>query len=233
MPPHRLYVEAFAGHAAVYRRKKRAERSVLIDAAPNVCETLRAITADHGGTDVVCDSCLDYFNSFRWSVSRDTLVYFDPPYLRSVRTRLLYDFEFHTDEEHVKLLNLACSLPCMVMLSGYKSKLYAKMLRRWRSIEIPAMTHGGMRTEILWCNFPEPDLLHDPRFAGSDYRQRENIARKKKRWALKFSGMDRRERQAVAAALAVCDREAVEMALWDLPTIPPVQYKPASIGKSM
>lgn len=232
MPPHRLYVEAFAGRAAVYRRKRRAERSILIDADPNACETLRAFTAGESGVDIVCYSALDYFASFRWSVHPDTLIYFDPPYLRSTRTRLLYDFEFASAEQHELLLTLAKSLPCMVMVSGYKSKLYAKLLKTWRTVEIPAMTRGGMRTEILWCNFSEPDLLHDPRFAGGGYRERENISRKKKRWAAKFAGMDRRERQAIAAALTVCDREAVEMALRTAPAILPADNKSASIGKN-
>lgn len=213
MPPHTTYIEAFAGGAAVFRRKRPADRSILIDADPAVYELLRAAYAEASCCDVVCDSVIDWLAGGRWAIDGRTLLYLDPPYLRETRTRLLYDFEFHSPDEHTALIAVLVKLPCMVMLSGYRSKLYAKLLKGWRTIDIPAMTRGGKRIETLWCNFEEPELLHDPRFAGGDFRERENIARKRKRWAAKFAKMDRRERQAVAVALAESDRLAVEMAL--------------------
>jgi DNA adenine methylase len=213
MPPHRVYIDGFAGGAAVYRKKKPAEMNVLVDADPQVIEALRGYIGEGADVEYVLASFLDWMESYRWTISRHTLVYLDPPYLRSVRTRLLYDVEFASEPEHVKLLELARALPCWVMLSGYASPLYRRMLRDWRTLEIPSMTHGGQRTETVWMNYPEPELLHDERFAGAGYRERENISRKKKRWAKKFAAMPRSERQAVAAALAGCDRGAVEAAL--------------------
>lgn len=213
MPPHRWYVEGFAGGAAVFRRKAPAENSILIDEDPLVCAALRVSIAGRVGVEVICDSFLNAFTNLRWCVVPSTLVYLDPPYLRSVRTRLLYDCEYSTPDEHARLIELAISLPCMVMISGYHSPLYKKLLAKWRTVEIPTMSRGGPRIEVLWCNFPAPELLHDPRFAGGDYRERENLKRKKRRWVKKFAKMDRPERQAVAAALADCDRAAVEAAL--------------------
>lgn len=225
MPPHTTYIEAFAGGAAVFRRKRPADRSILIDADPAVCEALRAAHAEASCCDVVCDSVIDWLAFARWAIDGRTLLYLDPPYLRETRTRLLYDFEFHSPDEHTALIALLVKLPCMVMLSGYRSKLYAKLLKNWRTVDIPAMTRGGKRIETLWCNFEEPELLHDPRFAGGDFRERENIARKRKRWAAKFAKMDRRERQAVAVALAESDRLAVEMALRSAAIDSPLESK--------
>jgi hypothetical protein len=61
------------------------------------------------------------------------------------------------------LLDILTALPCMVMISGYWSRLYAKRLRDWHSVRFQVMTHGGPRTEWLWSNFPEPVALHDYR----------------------------------------------------------------------
>ena len=58
MPPHSHYVEAFAGHAAVFRKKAPAAWSFLIDADPNVCDWLKAYTAGSNGvTSSVLISC--------------------------------------------------------------------------------------------------------------------------------------------------------------------------------
>lgn len=217
MPEHPFYIEGFAGSAVVFRRKRPASHSILVDASPDVCTALRGYTADVGGVDVVNDSFLDWMGSYRWNLTPNTLVYLDPPYLRSTRTCLLYDFEFGSAEQHTLLLQLSLKLPCKVMISGYASPLYKKLLKTWRTVDIPTMTRGGKRTEVVWCNFDPPELLHDSRFAGADYRERENISRKKKRWAAKFAKMSRPERQAIVAALAGCDRAAVEMALRSSP----------------
>lgn len=218
MPPHVDYIEAFAGHAAVFRKKRPAQSAMLIDACPRACEWLRTATADRPAVDVICDDVLVSLETYRWSIKPSTLIYLDPPYLRSTRTRLIYDFEFHDVESHTKLLDLVLKLPGMVMISGYESALYKKLLKKWRVVKIPAMTRGGKREEWLWCNFAEPTLLHDDRFAGAGYRERENIKRKKNRWAKKFAKMDRRERQAVAAALAMVDPLAAELALRSAPS---------------
>jgi DNA adenine methylase len=63
--------------------------------------------------------------------------------------------------EHRALLDAINPLPCMVMISGYWSRLYADRLHDWHSAQFQAMTHGGPRTEWLWCNFAEPLALHD------------------------------------------------------------------------
>lgn len=218
MPPHQVYIEAFAGYAAVFRRKRPAASSILIDADPAVCDHLRSYLAaggDNARAEVLCADSLACVRQLSAVWERTTLFYVDPPYLRSVRTRLLYDVEFSTPASHASLLKLVQALPCMVMASHYDCKQYRKALRapKWRMVQIPAMTRGGMRTECLWCNFPEPAVLHDSRFAGGNFRERERIKRKQARWKGKFAAMPATERQAIAAALVDADRAAVEAAL--------------------
>lgn len=141
----------------------------------------------------------------------DVVVYCDPPYLKSTRRsqNRLYEFEPGTDAVnddawHTRLLNVLNALPCYVLLSGYYSDLYEKLLPQshWRALTYKAITRSGrMATEYLWCNFPEPLQLHDYRYLGRDKRERQRIRRKVERWRARWSGMATLERQAILAAI--------------------------------
>jgi hypothetical protein len=143
--------------------------------------------------------------------ARDVVVYADPPYLKATRKsqNRLYQFEPGTDAIsddawHTRLLNVLNSLPCYVLLSGYRNELYEKLLAqsKWRTVDYKAVTRSGrVATETLWCNFPEPIELHDYRYLGRDKRERQRIKRKVQRWQLKLSKMTTLERQAIRAAL--------------------------------
>lgn len=216
MPPHRTYIELFAGSAVVFRRKRPAEYSVLVDKDPSACAALTAAVAGRGDiVDVVCADWQKVIVAPKTTRANcaDTLVYADPPYLRETRTRLFWDCELASAIEHSSFLAAMIVQRCMVMISGPWSELYESMLHDWRQVRIPTMTRGGLRKECLWCNFPEPTLLHDPRFAGGDFRERERIKRKRKRWASRFAAMGFGERQAVAEALVESDRATVEAAM--------------------
>ena len=227
MPPHQVYIEAFAGSAAIFRRKLPAAKTILIDVDPKCCHRLRSYIADRrvvdsvppyetalGEVEVVCGDFLDLAPLIAALRAPDTLAYFDPPYLRAVRSdRVLYDFDSRTEAFHQPMLELATRLECKVMISGYASALYERVLKRWRFFDVPTMTRGGKRIERVWCNFDEPPILHDPRQAGGDYRQRERIKRKQRTWMKRFLAVDPRERQAIAVALVQADRAAVEAAV--------------------
>jgi hypothetical protein len=129
-------------------------------------------------------------------------VYCDPPYVLSTRTGRQYRDEM-TDEQHAGLLDTIKGLPCMVMVSGYWTALYAEALRDWHVTSFQAMTRAGrMATEYLWCNYPAPTALHDYRYLGEDFRERERIKRKKQRWVNRLQTMPMLERQALLGAIA-------------------------------
>jgi len=144
---------------------------------------------------------LEYLSSF--SFQGDEFVYLDPPYLMSARRgqRDLYRYEFGSRDEHLSLLSLICTLPCMVAISGYWSRLYHNMLDGWRVVTFQAHTRQGMATEYLWMNYPEPTMLHDYRYLGSNFRERERIKRKAKRWVKRFLELDSLERHAIISEL--------------------------------
>lgn len=203
MPPHDVYIEPFIGGGSVCRAKRPATSTIVIDAdaaaiAPwlALAETDRSMIAIHG-------DALAWLDAYPWT-GRE-LVYLDPPYLMITRKTktALYNHEL-SDADHARLLALVKRLPCMVLLSGYAAPLYVKALRDWRPIAFTAMTRGGQEAvEHLWCNFPAPTVLHDPRYIGRDFRERARIKKKARRWQQRLAALPPLERQAVlSVALA-------------------------------
>ena len=67
------------------------------------------------------------------------------------------------------------------------------------------MTRGGIAIERLWMNYPEPAELHDLRYLGSNFRERERIKRKKARWQAKLAKLDPLARAAIMECLRVLE----------------------------
>jgi site-specific DNA-adenine methylase len=206
MPVHDTYVELFAGHAAIYRKKSLARRSLLIDVDDEVTRWLAKHVAEHPqkrrSTKIRKADALQLLAT-RLVGFRRCLVYVDPPYLGSTRAgRRHYRCEFDAPAQHRRLLRALCGLKCYVMISGYPSKLYDELLKGWRCIRYTTMTRGGPRIECLWMNFPEGLELHDTRFVGRGFRERERIKRKRERWVKRLVAMPAAERQVIREALA-------------------------------
>jgi DNA adenine methylase len=132
-----------------------------------------------------------------------TLVYCDPPYVHSTRkqVRPIYDHEM-SDADHVKLLTALKSLNCMVMVSGYYSDLYAGELHSWCTATFTTTVRSGAQvTEHVWFNYLRPIELHDYRYLGKNFRERERIKRKMGRWKERLRRMPDLERQALLWAM--------------------------------
>ena len=129
-----------------------------------------------------------------------TLVYCDPPYVHSTRTSSKrYRYEM-TDGDHDAVLKLLKNMSCMVMVSGYRCDLYDNLLSDWFSLDYQAMSHGGVRTETVWCNF-DPGRVHYHTYAGKDFTDRQRIKRKAERWATRYAKLPPGEQQSVLAAI--------------------------------
>lgn len=83
----------------------------------------------------------------------NTLLYVDPPYLKSTRTNLHYKCEFASTEEHGELLKLLRKHKGAVIVSGYDHELYNEELTGWekRSMRV-ATNNGGSAEEVIWLN---------------------------------------------------------------------------------
>lgn len=196
IPPHRVYIEPFAGSAAILRHKRPAQASVAIDLDEAAVDELSGTLEGIPGCSIFHGNGIVYLEKYAWV--GDEFVYCDPPYLMQTRTSGKMYNEEMTDADHIRLLDvLLWKVPAPVMLSGYKSEMYREALVNWHRIDFQAMTRGGLRNESLWLNYRPPALLHDDSYLGENFRERERIKRKRKRWAAKFEALPVAERGAI------------------------------------
>lgn len=174
MPPHSRYVETHLGGGAVMRHKRPAEEQVGIDLDAAVVELWRCkwptlCDVVHG--DAI--TCLS-----RLPLDRKTLIYADPPYYPATRRRSrVYRCDYDA-ADHERLLEFLLSLPCKVIISGYMSPLYQRRLATWSLHRFTTRTRFETREECLWFNYSKPATLHDDRYLGAGFRQREVIRRR-------------------------------------------------------
>jgi len=213
-PPHDVYVEPFLGGGAIMRRKLPARINIGVDLDPGPIAAAEAMV-DVGVNEryFYCGDGIEMlgdwarYRGLLWTrfghLTSAVLVYCDPPYLMSVRRRHrpVYRCELE-DSDHVRLLDVVLKLPCMVQISGYWSELYASRLSAWRTISFQAQTRGGKSaTEWLWMNYPEPVELHDYRYLGRNFRERERLKRLRERWLARLARMGELERGALLSAM--------------------------------
>lgn len=202
VPPHGVYIEPFAGGASVFRHKRRAARSVLVERCEQQASALRSsIVGDD--VEIRCACGIALLEAWPWR--GDEFVYADPPYLHATRSSAAIYLHELEDDEHRRLLGVLRGLPVPFALSGYRSAMYdeASSCAGWRRVDYQAMTRGGARTESLWMNYPAPSTIADPGYAGSDFRDRQRISRKAQRWADRFASLAPLERQAILDRLGL------------------------------
>jgi len=82
----------------------------------------------------------------------EVLIYADPPYILSTRSKRLYRKEM-SNEDHLLLLAALDAHPGPVLLSGYDHPIYHSRLAHWHRKERQSQTDSGkQRTEVLWIN---------------------------------------------------------------------------------
>lgn len=174
MPRHRTYIESHLGGGAVMRHKRPAERNIGIERDARVLDRWMVRREHH--VELVHDDAVAVLRSFAYTGHE--LVYCDPPYLASTRRGgAMYRYEY-SDHDHLALLEVLTALPCKVMISGYANAMYDTKLAGWRTHSFMAKSHTGLREEMVWMNFPEPAALHDTRFLGSSFSERQSIQRR-------------------------------------------------------
>lgn len=197
MPPHQRYVETHLGGGAVMRHKRPAASQVGIDLDPRVVDTWRK-NCPHL-CEIVHGDAVDQLMAMK--LDADTVVYADPPYLAETRRRSrVYRCEYST-RDHERLLECLDSLSCRVLLSGYPSALYERYLSGWSVHRFQAKTHTDVREEWVWFNYPKPIALHDDRYLGDDFRERELIRRRQNRLRNRISQLSTTEQASLYAWL--------------------------------
>ena len=206
IPPHEIYIEPFLGGGGIMRNKRLAVSNIGIDLDMNVINKWRS----KKNIELHQTCAIEFLKKYKYTGNE--FIYADPPYLIETRTgKFRYKYEF-SNKEHEELLLIFKRLPCKIMLSGYESDLYKKELIGYRTMRFQIMTRGGYtKTECLWMNYPEPTALHDYKYLGSNFRERERITRKKKRLIKKLKKMPKLERQSMLAAIQEVNFEEAQV----------------------
>lgn len=86
----------------------------------------------------------------------NVLMYIDPPYLLSTRSKRIYKHEMN-DQDHVELLKILYKSKAKILLSGYENDMYNSMLEGWHKESVNCLKEAGLQaTETLWMNY-QPD----------------------------------------------------------------------------
>jgi site-specific DNA-adenine methylase len=165
------------GGGAVMRNKLPAVEQIGIDLDPAVLNIWRQRWPKL--CDLVPGDAVDYLQSIQ--LDSDTVIYSDPPYHPDTRRReRVYRCDYSI-RDHERLLECLVALPCKIMISGYASPLYEKHLAGWSVHRFQAKTRVDIREEWVWFNYAKPEVLHDNRHLGKNYREREVIRRRQER----------------------------------------------------
>lgn len=179
IPPHHTYIEPFLGGASVMKHKMPATMNIGVDLSATV---IYQASGHFRSNDYA--SYLFYIgnatNTLNLKFNSDVFIYCDPPYPHTTRScdACRYDYEL-TDEQHRELLAILRRLPCYVAISTYPNEIYAEMLHDWRAVPYKSVARSGSaRDELLYCNYPEPEFLHEYTCLGADANNRQYIRRR-------------------------------------------------------
>ena len=196
IPWHMVYVEPFAGTGAIYRKKKTATRSLLVDKDISYIFNLPSIQFIEGCGIEVLECRSNFYDDSR------TFIYCDPPYVLSTRENRKYYKHEMSDEDHIRFLNVARSLKCNILISGYWSEMYSHLLSDWNcESKIVKNRMNQEREEFVWFNYDKPAVPFDLQFIGDNSRDRWNLKQKAKRWKSRLMKLSAAEREFILQEL--------------------------------
>lgn len=207
IPPHENYIEPFLGGGSIMRHKRPAPS---INLGLELDEQLFNLWQREKPAWVKVDqrNGLEYLQRMAHVAYEDsrvfdsTFLFIDPPYLNETLSNGLAPYRHRfTYEDHITLLN-TCNLlrersDAMMMVCALPNMLYENLLKGWRTVQYQNKTRNGMQTEQFWVNYDKPERLHDTRYVGKDYRERERIRRNCKSLLKRLGRIDQLERQAM------------------------------------
>lgn len=146
----------FKGFTSITRSRTRRGMNGNASEWLGAVEGLRAV---HARLIAVVIENIPALDLIRREDTPETLFYCDPPYLHETRvSTAAYAYEM-SDADHEALLYQLLSCRGRVMLSGYRSELYDRVLSGWsrHDFDLPNNAAGGetkrRMVESLWCNW--------------------------------------------------------------------------------
>ena len=189
IPPHKVYIEPFLGLGSVMKAKKRAQVEFGVDLDKRA---LKLSNLKNAGVRLIHDDGISFLKSFPFEGHE--VVYCDPPYHPKTRKRdRVYKYDFD-QRDHIRFLNLVTRLQARIIVSGYENEIYHRHLNGWHTYIYSCKAHDTLRKECLWYNFPRPNQLHDYRYLGSNFRERQTIRRRLERIKFRLNKLTNQER---------------------------------------
>jgi site-specific DNA-adenine methylase len=211
IPPHENYIEPFLGGGSIMRHKRPAPS---INLGLELDKQLFDLWQREKPAWVKVEqrNGLDYLQRMANVAKEDatvfdtTFIFIDPPYLNETLSNGLAPYKHRfTYDNHITLLNTCNQLrertDAMLMVCALPNLLYESMLKGWRTLQYQNKTRNGMQTEQVWMNYDKPERLHDARYVGSNYRERERIKRAGQSMVKRLERLPSVERQAILETL--------------------------------
>lgn len=205
IPPINNLYSLFLGNCGVTRHLRPVKFALLNDIDSSVINEWQkaALPPNYMLTNYPANTVIEQFILAENKDTADTLVFLDPPYLKSTRKSQvdLYRYELsHMDHE----LLLATTLKikhAKVILCSYANGMYDEMLKGWRTHDFMSKTRNGMAWERVYMNYEQTPLLHDYRYLGLNFREREAMKRIKDNLFKKLNRLSPQLRNAILADL--------------------------------
>ena len=177
IPPHERYFELYAGSAALYYAKKGCNFNLLTDVNQKIINYHSGRNLNQKANIIKTDA-LSFIDGFVFTEA--DFIYLDPPYPKSARRsgRTYYENEMLNDDEHEQLLKKITSITAMVMISTRQNDLYDQMLHNWRKEIFQTADRAGVVYEVIYMNYPVPEVLHQYDYVGRNFTDRQRIKRK-------------------------------------------------------
>lgn len=206
IPVHDLYIEAFLGNGAIFRHKKLSQYSIGIDIDTGVISKWNEIIVP--GINLINTDAISWLENFTVLANilkkqgTRVFIFIDPPYLMETRksSKNIYSHEL-TIQDHNRILSVARSIDANIMISHYPCELYNNALHDWNSFNFTCQTRKGPAVVKIYFNYAEPDELHDYRYLGDNFRERERIKGIVHRNVSKFKRMPDVEKNALVENL--------------------------------
>lgn len=199
IPPHENYYELFLGSGAVICNKKRAPGlNIGVELVRSVIDQFTY----PGSVEVINTCAIKFLKDLVLISSEEDFIYLDPPYELDIRRspKKVYKNEL-TKQDHRDIANTLLSSRARVIISTYPGSVYEEILKGWRKKEFVSYTRAGKSTEVIYLNFPVPEMLHDYSFLGKNKTQRQAIKRKITGYVEKFKKLPVQERNAILSTL--------------------------------
>lgn len=189
IPPHRVYIEPFLGLGSVMKAKRSAEIQYGIDLD---MQALEMSGLARYGVRLVQDDGINFLGNFEFEGHE--VVYCDPPYYPKSRKRnRVYKYDLD-ENDHLRFLEVVQKINARIIISGYDNDVYRQHLSEWNLYTYSAKAHDGLREECIWYNYTTPAQLHDYRYLGSNFRERQTIQRRLERMKRRLDELSTHEK---------------------------------------